>query len=314
MSATTRDFYGFTSTVTYARLILSACAKDPLPPGFVTPLPARHAALTTIRHYFENFFVMYPLFEEASFYASIDAVYSSDSDKSSLASPFDHFSVRMVLAIAHAGRMEQRGDGDYMSAIGHVSAALMHAEHVLRPGSLASVQAMLLLHEYAMIDPHHFDSWGLIGAASRAMVDLGLHQDPPKSTTISKAKLELRRRVFWSVINMDYGLAHSLGRSSCFAMSQEHIDVKWYECADDHFITPEGVKPKAPQSLKKWISIHFHKMRLHQLEIRRKLYQKKRDTPKDENDPWFIEMENKIQEWKDASPEDTIGTGLDKAW
>lgn len=111
--------------------------------------------MITIRHYFENFFVMYPFFEEASIYASIDAVYSSDNTKI-LASPFDHFSVRLVLAIAHAGRMEQRGDGNYMAAIGHVSAALAHAEHVLRPGSIASVQAMLLLHEYSMIDPHHF--------------------------------------------------------------------------------------------------------------------------------------------------------------
>ncbi|KAG9803757.1 hypothetical protein KCU77_g23084, partial [Aureobasidium melanogenum] len=190
VNATARDFYGFTSSMSYARMVLSACTKDSLPTGFVTPLPPRNEAIITIRHYFENFFVMYPFFEESSFYASLDAVYSSESSRVSTASPFDHFSVRLVLAIAHSGRMEQRGDGNYMAAIGHVSAALVHAEHVLRPGSIASVQAMLLLHEYSMIDPHHFDSWGLIGAASRAMVDLGLHQDPPRSASISRAKLE----------------------------------------------------------------------------------------------------------------------------
>ncbi|KAI5199484.1 hypothetical protein AUEXF2481DRAFT_142262 [Aureobasidium subglaciale EXF-2481] len=223
VNATARDFYGFTSSMSYARMVLSACTKDSLPPGFVTPLPPRNEAMITIRHYFENFFVMYPFFEESSFYASIDAVYNSENLRNFTASPFDHFSVRLVLAIAHAGRMEQRGDGNYMAAIGHVSAALVHAEHVLRPGSIASVQAMLLLHEYSMIDPHHFDSWGLIGAASRAMVDLGLHQDPPRSTSISRAKLELRRRVFWCVYGFDR--TTSLIQSRAFSFSDDSANV-----------------------------------------------------------------------------------------
>jgi hypothetical protein len=204
-------------------MILSACTKDNLPSGFLTPLPPRNEAMITVRHYFENFFVMYPFFEESSFYASIDAVYAQDNSASLVASPFDHFSIRLVLAIAHAGRMEQRGDGNYMAAIGHVSAALAHADHVLRPGSIASVQAMLLLHEYSMIDPHHFDSWGLIGAASRAMVDLGLHQDPPRSASISKAKLELRRRVYWCVYGFDR--TTSLIQSRAFSFSDDSANV-----------------------------------------------------------------------------------------
>lgn len=193
--------------------------------------------MVTIKHYFENFFVMYPFFEEASFYASIEAVYSSETSKNLVASPFDEFCVRLVLAIAHAGRMEQRGDGNYMAAIGHVSAALAHAEHVLRPGSIASVQAMLLLHEYSMIDPHHFDSWGLIGAASRAMVDLGLHQDPPRSASISKAKLELRRRVFWCVYGFDRST--SLIQSRAFSFSDDSANVALPFSAAQTMVLPE---------------------------------------------------------------------------
>jgi len=83
-------------------MVLSAFTKDSLPTGFVTPLPPRNEAMITIRHYFENFFVMYPFFEESSFYASIDAVYRAEESKGFIASPFDEFSVRLVLAIAHA--------------------------------------------------------------------------------------------------------------------------------------------------------------------------------------------------------------------
>ena len=55
-------------------------------------------------------------------------------------------------------------------------------------------------------------------------------------------------------------------------------------------------------------------MRLLQLEIRRKLYQKKRAEPKDENDPWFRAMEDKLTAWRDAIPDTDAGSGLDKAW
>lgn len=221
MSATARDFTsGFTGSASYAQLILSACNKDPLPQAILQPLPPRHEATHLVQHYFDNFFALYPFFQETSFFASLDALYET---RGSVAAPFDHFIVRMVLAISHAGMLEQRGDTNYMAAVGHVSAALTHAEAVFRPGSVKAVQAMLLLHEYAMIDPHHFDSWTLIGAASRAMVDIGLHQDPPKGSSMSRSKLELRRRVFWSVYAFDRST--SLVQTRAFTFSDDSADV-----------------------------------------------------------------------------------------
>lgn len=54
-----------------------------------------------------------------------------------------------------------------------------------------------------MQDPHHLDSWYLVGAAARMMVDLGLHQDPPRSVKMKDAQLDLRRRIFHSVYSVD---------------------------------------------------------------------------------------------------------------
>lgn len=119
---------------------------------------------------------------------------------------------------------EQRGDRLYLEAIGHIVAALEHSEEVLHPGAISSIQALVLLAEFAMLDPHHFDSWGLIGAASRAMVDLGLHQDPPKGTLMSKAKLELRRRVYHCVYALDRST--SLVQSRAFSFSDDSAKVK----------------------------------------------------------------------------------------
>ncbi|KAK3725174.1 hypothetical protein LTR37_000685 [Vermiconidia calcicola] len=221
VNATARDFYGFTTAMSYARLILSACSKDELPQGTTKALPPRHEATTLIQHYLNNIFVLLPLFDEATFYASVDNVYSKNTRQ---ADPFDHWIVRMVLAIGSASMSQQRGDPHYMNGIGHVCAALDHAEAVLHPGNISGVQALLLLTKYAMLDPHHFDSWSLIGAASRAMADLGLHHDPPKGTAMPRGKLELRRRVFHSIYVLDRST--SLVQTRAFSFSDVSAKVK----------------------------------------------------------------------------------------
>lgn len=211
--------------MSYAKLILSACSKDQLPLGMTTAFPQRHLATITIQHYLDNTFSLLPLFDEASFYGSVDAVYNQTAGRPGNATPFDFWCVRMVLAISGASLSEQRGDPHYMEAVGHVSAALSVADQVLRPGSVSSVQALLLLVEYAMLDPHHFDSWGLIGAASRAMVDLGLHQDPSRGTPITKAKLELRRRIFYCVYTLDRSTSLVQTRAFSFSDDSAHVSV-----------------------------------------------------------------------------------------
>lgn len=170
-----------------------------MPAGLTKALPPRFATTPLIQHYVNNVFTLLPIFEEATLYACVEAVYRMDGT----ANAFDHWVVRMVLAIACISQSEQRGDTLYSDAVGHVNAALEHAENVLHPGFISSIQALILLVIYATMDPHHFDSWTLIGAASRAMVDLGIHQDPSRSTPISRVKLELRRRVYWCVYSLD---------------------------------------------------------------------------------------------------------------
>jgi hypothetical protein len=140
-----------------------------------------------------------PIIEEADLYASLDEVYQEGLT----ATAMDCWTIRIVLAIASAMQSQQRGDTHYSDAVGHICAAIEVAEQVLHPGSIWSIQAMMLLMQYSMLDPAHFDSWQLIGAASRAMIDLGMHQEPSKSSNTRKTKLELRRRVYYCVYALD---------------------------------------------------------------------------------------------------------------
>lgn len=200
VNATSRDFRGITSNTSFAKLLLTVSTREPLPRFSSRPLPPRHEATPLVQFYFDNIFVQMPFFTETSFWTSVDLVYQNGGR---FAKPFDHWIVRMVLAIASASLSHQRGSKNYQRAMSLASAALDYSEDVLHPGSIAGIQAILLLAQYSLVDPEHFRSWYLVGMAARVMVDLGLHQDPPAEVVTDEDRLDLRRRVFYCIYSLD---------------------------------------------------------------------------------------------------------------
>lgn len=97
----------------------------------------------------------------------------------------------------------KRGGRHYVDAVGHAAEAFQSIKAVVQPGSMQGIQSILLFVIYAMLDPHYFNGWYLIGIASRATVDLGLHQELPSDTQTPKPHLEFRRRVFHCVYALD---------------------------------------------------------------------------------------------------------------
>lgn len=200
VNATARDFHGFTKQMSFARLVLSTSAVEAMPKFKSAALLPQNPITSLVRHYVENIHIFYPFLSETKIFASIDALHHERGD---YASSVDRWTVGFVLAIALASQSRQRGDLQYKKAVYHASMALECAEAVLQPGSMVGVQSILLLVLYATLDPCHFNSWYLIGVASRAMVDLGLHQEltSPKQAPTSEA--DMRRRVFHTVYSLD---------------------------------------------------------------------------------------------------------------
>ncbi|KAJ5679518.1 hypothetical protein N7462_007762 [Penicillium macrosclerotiorum] len=220
VNATSRDFQGITSKTTFANLLLAiATVGYPSPPSTHT-LPPRHEATPLLQYYFDNVFVQLPFFVETSFWTSVDAVYQFNGR---FAKPFDHWMVRMVLAIASASVSYQNNDKSHQKALVLVSEARTYAEDVLRPGSLTCIQAILLLAQYALVDPGHFRSWYLVGMAVRVAIDLGLHQDPPTEVLSNPDRLDLRRRIFHCLYCLDRGMSVSLQRT--FSFSDASVNV-----------------------------------------------------------------------------------------
>lgn len=186
------------------RLILWAASNDILfdlpSDARVQDLPPKDEANALGHEYLNNSLIVFPVIEQFTFSTSLEAVYYPDR---TFATPWNHWILRMVLANAYLIRSTVFNDDCHRLARFHVMSALPYAEVALRPDTIPSIQAMLLLVEYSRYDPRAFDHWTLVGAVSRAMVDLGLHQDPPRSANISKNKLETRRRLFLCVYSAD---------------------------------------------------------------------------------------------------------------
>lgn len=186
--------------MSFARLVLSISAVEAMPKFKSAARLPQNAITSLVEHYIENIYVFYPFLSETKIFASIDALYHERGD---YASSVDRWTVGFVLAIALASQSRQRADQHYQKAVYHASMALECAEIVLQPGSMVGVQSILLLVLYATLDPYHFNSWYLIGVASRAMVDLGLHQELTSPKQLPSAEADMRRRIFHSVYILD---------------------------------------------------------------------------------------------------------------
>lgn len=165
------------------------------------PLPPRHEATPLLQFYFDNIFTQLPFFLETNFWTSVDSVYEPGGGR--FAKPFDHFIVRMVLAIASATVSYQNDDKSQRQSLALVIGALDYAEDVLQPGSIIGIQGILLLALYSLVNPMRFRTWYLVSMAVRVVVDLGLHQDPPEEVISSTGRLNIRRRVFHCVYWLD---------------------------------------------------------------------------------------------------------------
>ena len=252
---------------------------------------------------------MYPLFHEPTLAKDVDAVYNESKD------PYQNFVVRMVVAISlQKAELQYAGLAD-----SYYLAALRYLEEVLRYRNVKTLQCLGMIAEYSILTPTRTAAYFIVGLGVRLCQALGIHEEKTITRTrVGKRpdslEVDMRRRSFWCFLIMEYGLSHTLGRPSTFAMSLEHIDVNWFASVADEHIKPSGITPGAPRDPKKWIAIHFFKMRLLQLEIRRTLYQKKRSDPTSDQDPWFKQMEIKLEEWRDTSPHGGEMTGLNKVW
>lgn len=198
VNATMRDFDPSVINITFARLVLAASVINAIPPAKTTHLPPKGVADKAARFYMSNIYPLYPAFPESAVLTLLADLYQRDSP---LAKSSESWLFWMVLAIGSAAQSTSANDNYYQDAIEFVARALPHADRALTPGYVSQIQSLLLLTQYSMLDPTHFESWHLNAFTCRAVVDLGFHQDPVGA--LPSEELDERRRTFYCVYSLD---------------------------------------------------------------------------------------------------------------
>ncbi|PYH91499.1 hypothetical protein BO71DRAFT_48232 [Aspergillus ellipticus CBS 707.79] len=272
-------------------------------------LPLKHMTYRLIDVFVVKAQAMLPTLHEPTFRQEVEEVFNGSDD------PCQNFQLRMVIAIS----MQKMSPAYAGLADSYYLAALPFLEASLNRMDLRSLQCLALIAQYSMLTPTRTAAYWVVGIAVKLCQDLGLTDEAtittsPNGELLDPLEIDMRRRLFWIVISMEYGLSHSLGRPNCYSVCHDHINVKFFEPVEDKYITRDGILPEARIMLPKCIAIHFLKMRLLQAEIRRTLYLNKRDVPVDDQDPWFSQMLRKIDNWVASCPKNDGGSGLSEKW
>jgi Fungal specific transcription factor domain len=229
--------------------------------------------------------------------------------------PCQNFQIRLVIAISM-----QKFSPDYAGlADSYYLAALPYLDDSIRRVDSVALQCLVLIGQYSLLTPTRTAAYWVVGFAVKLCQELGLTEEAtitrsPSGQPLDPLEIDMRRRLAWIVMSLEFGLSHSLGRPNSFCVTHDHVNVKFFALVDDRYITHRGVLPQGQPVLSKCIAVHFFKMRLLQAEIRRTLYLKRREAPLDDQDPWFAQMLTKLDDWVTSCPKNDGGSGLSEKW
>lgn len=283
--------------MTFARLVLAATLNDPVPPSVEINVPPRQATNAIVNHFLANIYTLYPCFSETALWTVIDDFYKQDNR---MIKESDYWLMFMVLAIGSAAQSKTLHDAYYDTGVEYLAKALQHADRALAPGNVTQIQSLLLLTIYSMLDPAHFDTWHLIGFTARAVIDLGLHQDPP-SSTLDRAALDMRRRIFYCTYAMDRAV--SMVHARTFSFTDETTSVAFPSATnskDSISRKPSETGPiTAPQSADP--SLLLFQLRRAQSFWYQELYQSD-STPLADPTSFLWQMCLDMREWGESLP------------
>ncbi|KAG6014741.1 hypothetical protein E4U43_006201 [Claviceps pusilla] len=220
VDATTRDFEPSLGNITFARLVLAAITKDSLTESSQPIAPSRQTANSIVQYFMNNIYPLFPCFSETALLTVLDDVYRQDDR---VIKDSDYWMLYLVLAIGSTAQSRRVYDEQYNNGVDFVCRAMAFADRALAPGYVYQIQSLLLLTMYSLLDPAHFDTWHLIGLTARAIIDLGLHQDPPMSSVTDRLALDLRRKIFYCTYALDRAV--SMAHARPFSFSDDSTNV-----------------------------------------------------------------------------------------
>ncbi|KAJ6783707.1 hypothetical protein PWT90_10704 [Aphanocladium album] len=199
-----------------------ACAAAPPMNQLAVPTLARDPALSLLREqrcidfYFDHFHAVTPLIDEEDFRKQYATGGRRDGSWLGL--------LNMVFALGSIASGSESLHEEYYKA-----ARASFSLDSLGSGNLYSLQALCLLGGFYL---HYRNSpnmaYGILGAAHRVALALGLHREPRRTNTTDPDEVkraETRRRTWWSLVCVDSWACMTQGRPTCGRWEHATMDT-----------------------------------------------------------------------------------------
>ncbi|CAG8929589.1 unnamed protein product [Penicillium salamii] len=220
-------------------------------------LPPRRLADRLLDVYFTNNHVFYPWVHKESFLVTYESIWTNKAISPETLLPdvgiggrncspgVFHCALNAMFAIAcEFSDMEPRDKRNSSMMFYERMKSLMNVD-ILDSGSLAHVQALLMVSIYLQCTPYPKRCWNVIGMAHRIAVGLGLH-NRRQFNGLSALEKEMRWRAWCACVQMDVIISMTTGRPP---MTHNYSRVPLPSPIDDKYLAVSREGRKQPDGI-----------------------------------------------------------------
>lgn len=170
----------------------------------------------------------------------------------------------------------------------HYEKALSYLTSILSQRSIQTLQIILLVLLYSLLNPQKPVTWHLLGSALRLATFLGLHNENYHAGGDEKDR-SLRQHLFWSLYSIDRAVGNTLGRPT--ALQDVDIQVPLPHA-------PQDRPSDSSKTFNTAIANHCFRLRQLQSEVADTLYQKIKPMPMN----YIVDIQQRLDEWLSEAP------------
>ena len=204
------------------------------------------------------------------------------------------YAVRAPQNAQHQMEMNHSSNFHYHYALGFF--ANLVASH-----TLMDVQALALLCLHVRNSPKPTACWMLTSIVLDLAIELGLHRSVKRwapNAKRSRLEIEMRKRVFWSILVVHVIIAGNLGRP--MAMRPDDWDVEMPEAIDDELLSEDGIDNAGPGKCNFLIGLQSFYVIPIKMDLYNNIYAVKR-SPQKYVDA-VLRLEARLRDWEEKWP------------
>ncbi|KAL8727158.1 MAG: hypothetical protein Q9181_005806 [Wetmoreana brouardii] len=285
----------------YYAFILTAFSAKPKPQEM--GLPPREEGMKCVEWFFKVVNTYLPVLHRPTTMKLVNRMYD---DPSFEPSPAERVVVHCILAIMlwqfvvrNWENPEQQTDFNRRSNL-HYHYALGFFRQLMASHTLQDVQAMAMLCIHLRALPKPGACWMMASTTLNLAIELGLHRSvrswDPASRKISVLEIELRKRIFWSVLVIHIMISGKLGRP--MALREEDYDVEMPLAVSDDQLTDDGIDTSKGGKCEFLVALTSFNFEPICIDLYNNIYAVKRSPQT--YVATVLRLENRIQAWVDS--------------